>query len=312
MFATPGALARRGILGINRRNAAYILQYNPRHLYPLVDDKLRTKALAQQSGIAVPELYGVVQVEGQVRELPKLVKDRPKFVIKPNHGSGGAGIMVISDTVNGAYRELDGLVITQDEMNYHVFNILGGLYSLGGQTDQAFIEYCVTSDPIFEGISYRGVPDIRIIVFLGVPIMAMVRLPTRTSGGRANLHQGALGAGIDMTTGTTTTAVWQNEIVSEHPDTGGTLSGTSIPQWPNLLKIASKCYELTGLGYLGVDIVLDAEKGPLLLELNVRPGLNIQIANASGLIPRLELVERSHSDLRTLDDRIAFARTHFV
>lgn len=312
MFATPGALARRGILGINRRNSAYILQHNPRHLYPLVDDKLRTKALAQQSGIAVPELYGVVQVEGQVRELPKLVKDRPKFVIKPNHGSGGAGIMVISDTVNGAYRELDGLVITQDEMNYHVFNILGGLYSLGGQTDQAFIEYCVTSDPIFEGISYRGVPDIRIIVFLGVPIMAMVRLPTRTSGGRANLHQGALGAGIDMTTGTTTTAVWQNEIVSEHPDTGGTLSGTSIPQWPNLLKIASKCYELTGLGYLGVDIVLDAEKGPLLLELNVRPGLNIQIANASGLIPRLELVERSHSDLRTLDDRIAFARTHFV
>jgi len=312
VFASPHALKRQGVLGINKRNADYVLRYNTRRLYPLVDDKLRTKELAQRNGINVPELYGIIEVEGQVRGLPLIVNDYSEFVIKPAHGSGGAGILVISGRINGKFRELDGSLITLDEMNYHVFNILSGLYSLGGQTDKAFIEYRVKFDPIFESISYQGVPDIRIIVFLGVPVMAMVRLPTLMSRGKANLHQGALGAGIDMATGTTMTAVWRNEIISEHPDTGKNLKGTTIPHWQQLLEIAAKCYELTGLGYLGVDIVLDGDKGPLLLELNVRPGLNIQIANASGLISRLELVERHQCGLDTLDDRISFAQAHFA
>jgi len=46
------------------------------------------------------------------------------------------------------------------------------------------------------------------------------------------------------------------------------------------------------MGYLGVDIVLDAQAGPLMLELNARPGLNIQIANQEGLLHRLRLIEQ--------------------
>jgi predicted ATP-grasp superfamily ATP-dependent carboligase len=44
---------------------------------------------------------------------------------------------------------------------------------------------------------------------------------------------------------------------------------------------------VTGLGYLGVDIVLDRDKGPMLLELNARPGISIQNANRFGLRDRL-------------------------
>ena len=43
MKAVLDALRREGILGINGRNARYTLKANPRRLYPLVDDKLRTK-----------------------------------------------------------------------------------------------------------------------------------------------------------------------------------------------------------------------------------------------------------------------------
>ena len=44
----PGAKLRDlGILGMNRRNAEFLLVSNPRRLYPMVDDKLRTKALAE-------------------------------------------------------------------------------------------------------------------------------------------------------------------------------------------------------------------------------------------------------------------------
>lgn len=311
MLAVLNALKKKGVLAINKRNAEYTLAYNPRRLYPLVDDKLRTKQLAIEHGIAVPELYGVIEVEGQVREIPQITRDHEDFVVKPAHGSGGEGILVITGRMNDRYRKADGTILHGYELDHHVFNTLSGLYSLGGQPDKVLIEYRVLFDPVFESISYQGVPDVRIIVFLGVPVMCMVRLPTRMSDGKANLHQGAVGAGIDVATGRTLSAVWRDEVVSEHPDTGNSVSGVYIPDWDKLLEIAAGCFELTGLGYQGVDIVLDRDKGPLVLELNARPGLNIQIANNCGLLPRLELVKKEHAKLGSVADRIAFAKEHF-
>ena len=70
-------------------------------------------------------------------------------------------------------------------------------------SDYAIIEKRVVVDPVFEEVSYEGIPDIRIISLLGYPAMAMVRLPTRLSGGKANLHQGAIGVGVNLATGKT-------------------------------------------------------------------------------------------------------------
>lgn len=310
------ALARRlrakGVLGINQRNTDYLLHYNPRHQYPLVDDKLRTKQLAGAAGIAFPPLYGVVEIERQIASLPAILREHADFVIKPARGSGGNGILVIAGRCNALYRKASGALMSEAELAYHVSNILSGMYSLGGQTDKALIEYRVQFDPIFERITYLGVPDVRIIVFLGVPVMSMVRLPTRLSDGRANLHQGAIGAGIDIATGQTLSAVWRNDIVSEHPDTGAKVSGIQLPDWDSLLELAARCYELTGLGYVGVDIVLDRERGPLVLELNARPGLNIQIANQVGLLHRLHAVEASRHELDSAGQRVAFAKQCFA
>jgi alpha-L-glutamate ligase-like protein len=311
MFGLARQLAKMGVVGLNRRNAEYTLTYNPRRLYPLVDDKLVTKQLAQHAGIAVPELYGVAEQNYQVRTLPKMLEQHPDFVIKPACGSGGDGILVISGRSKQMYRNANGALLSQEELCYHVSNILSGVYSLGGQPDRALIEYRVRPDPLFDSISYQGVPDIRVIVFLGIPVMSMVRLPTRMSGGRANLHQGALGAGIDIANGITLSAVWRNDIIDEHPDTGNRVAGVKISGWKKLLRLASRCYQLTGLGYQGVDIVLDKDKGPLILELNARPGLNIQIANRSGLLPRLNLVEQNHRSLNGVEECVAFAQEHF-
>jgi alpha-L-glutamate ligase-like protein len=311
MFGLSRRLADLGIMGINRRNAEYTLALNPRRYYPLVDDKLRTKELAVAAGIPVPELYGVVETEYQVRHLPVWLKDHEDFVIKPAHGSGGEGILVVAGKARANYRTVGGEMLTQEELNHHVFNILGGLYSLGGQTDAAMIEYRVRFDPAFDHVCFQGVPDVRIIVFLGVPVMAMLRLPTRQSGGKANLHQGAIGAGIDLATGLTLNGVSRHEVVSEHPDTGHSIRGLTVPHWETLLAVAARAYELTGLGYLGVDMVLDQDKGPMLLELNARPGLAIQIANAAGLMHRVKLVEAHFQELPSADERIAFAREHF-
>ena len=301
-----------GVLGINRRNTAYTLKYNSRDRYPLVDDKLQTKELALKADIAVPQLYGVIETEYQVRRFAEMVEPYEDFALKPSRGSGGSGILVVVGRSKDMYRQVDGSLVTRQEVAYHLSNIISGMYSLGGQPDKALIEYRVQFDPLFEAISYQGVPDIRVIVFLGVPVMSMVRLPTRMSGGKANLHQGAIGAGIDMASGTTLTAVWRNTIVSEHPDTGNPVSGVKIPHWDKLLKIAAQCNDLTGLGYIGVDLVLDREKGPLILEMNARPGLNIQIANRAGLLSRLKRVEQYDGEFIDIEERLIFSRQHFA
>lgn len=310
-FISPSRLRRLGILGMNARNGRYIAQHNPRSLYPLVDDKLQTKRLAMRAGIAVPELYARIGTEHEARRLPELLQDHEDFVIKPAHGSGGNGILVIAGSRNGYFQQTDGDWVTLDDIRHHVSNILSGMYSLGGLPDQAMIEYRVRFDPMFEAISYRGVPDIRTLVYRGIPVMAMVRLPTRKSGGRANLHQGAVGAGVDIATGATTFGVCQGLSVDHHMDTGQPITGVTIPAWEDLLVLAARCQELTGLGYLGVDVVLDRDLGPLVLELNARPGLNIQIANRVGLRKRLDRVDAVEDLPDSAEARAEVARELF-
>lgn len=212
----------------------------------------------------------------------------------------------------GLYRKANGQPVDAQSLEHHVSNVLAGLFSLGGQPDKALIEYRVEFDPVFHAIAFQGVPDIRIVVFRGVPVMAMVRLPTRMSDGKANLHQGAIGAGIDLGRGVTLSGVWRNAVLDEHPDTGEPVTGVQIPHWQRLLEIAARCWELTGLGYVGVDLVLDARLGPLVLELNARPGLNIQIANRAGLLPRLRRIEANDLAGAPVGERIDFARRAFA
>lgn len=289
----PGTVLREhGILSMNRRNADFILRHNRRRLYPLVDDKFQTKQLAQEAGIAVPALYGVIETDHDIRRLDEIIGGHDKFVIKPAQGSGGQGIIVIRGRRAGGYLKASGDLVSVDEIGHHISNILSGMFSLGGVPDRALVEYCVEFDPVFQSVTYQGVPDIRTIVFRGVPVAAMIRLPTRASDGKANLHQGAVGAGIDLLSGRTVGGVCQNRKVEIHPDTAAKLVGLEIPNWPVLLDLAARCYDLARLGYLGVDVVLDRDHGPLVLELNARPGLSIQLANNHGLMPLLQRIEK--------------------
>jgi alpha-L-glutamate ligase-like protein len=210
------------------------------------------------------------------------------------------------------YRTINGEIIDRGWLSHHLSNAINGQFSLGGVQDVVIVEYMVHFAPLFERISYQGVPDIRVIVFRGFPVMAMVRLPTRASRGKANLHQGAVGAGIDIATGVTLDGVVGTEVVTHHPDTAHGIAGVSVPNWDTILDISARCYELTGLGYIGVDIVLDRDLGPLVLELNARPGLAIQIANRQGLLRRLELCEERADFSASAQQRVAFAKELFA
>ena len=288
MFKTFHKLRKTGVIGINERNISYVNSLNARRRLATVDDKAITKELAEVAGIPTPELFGIIRDARDMKKLTEMI-DRPDgFVVKPAQGSQGKGILVIDRPLKNGWRLANGRRIDLDTIKFQINNMLSGMYSLGGQPDKALIEYRVKFDDVFGNISFKGVPDIRLIVLKGIPVFAMVRLPTAASDGKANLHRGGVGVGVDIATGITQSAMQYDRFVDVHPDTSYPLEGVQTPYWDAILLMAARAYEMTGLGYVGVDIVLDHDKGPLLLELNARPGISIQIANRRGMRSVLE------------------------
>jgi len=278
------------LLGMNSRNLEFIRPFNLLKAKRLADDKLFSKKILLKNNVAVPKLIAKIRTVEELenfdwQSLPT------SFALKPNRGFGGEGIVVVYGTKKGrndAWIKADRSLITIDDLRSHVRNILDGSFSLSNTPDVAFFEERLQLLKLFKPYAYKGIPDIRVIVFNKVPVMAMLRLPTKESGGKANLQQGAIGVGIDMATGTTTSAIQgKNRFVEKIPGTRLAISGIKIPYWKTILSLAVKTQEISKLGFLGVDVAIDSENGPVILELNARPGLSIQIANMAGLKERL-------------------------
>jgi len=283
----------RKVLGMNSRNLEYIRPFNLRRAKRLADDKILSKKILKKADIPVPKLLAKISSREELEKFDWQTLPE-SFALKPNRGFGGEGIVVVygkSRKKTDAWIKADRSYITINDLKTHIQNILDGSYSLSGTPDIAFFEERLTLLKLFKPYAFKGIPDIRVIVFNKVPVMAMLRLPTRESHGKANLQQGAIGVGIDMATGITTSAIsGKNKFIEKLPESRLSLSGLKIPYWKDILVLAVRAQETTGLGFLGADIAIDKEHGPVILELNARPGLSIQLANLAGLKRRLERV----------------------
>lgn len=282
------------VLTVNLRNRDYISKYNPAKLFPNIT-KLGVKDALQKAEVPVPKTLTKFENFSDTRNLEKVLANAPKegFAIKPNNSFGGRGILVIKNGDGHTFEEINGKRLTISDIKEHLEAAMDGEYSGRWMPDTLLMEELLIAHPELAKLSYSGLPDVRVIVFRGVPVMAMTRLPTRKSDGKANLHQGAVGAGIDLTTGRIKSAVvaHQKNPITHHPDTGVELIGQQIPFWSEILYLAVKAQSQTGLGYVGVDIVIDKSKGPLVMEVNKRPGLEIQNANREPLLKKLQAVE---------------------
>ena len=299
-------LRENGVLGMNDRNYSVIAKNNKRSLYVLVDDKVKTKRLANSININTHEMIGNIEHKYQVQNFLNIIKGHDTFVIKPAHGSGGKGVLVIKKYDGENFYSASGAVLSFKDIYQHISNTLSGLFSLGGQYDVALIEEAVNFSDVFANFSYHGVPDVRVIVYKGFPAMVMMRLATKESGGRANLHQGAVGVGLDVQSGLPLRAVMHNKPVFQHPDTKANLMDLRVPFWREHLLIGALAYDMTGLGYLGADIVLDKTRGPMMLEVNARPGLAIQIANGRGLKTVLQEIDLTYPKGLSAEERVDF------
>lgn len=279
---------------MNARSKMY-LRANKKRARELADNKLLAKQLFVKNGIGAADLLGVLSTRQQVAEF-QWDKLPSSFVIKPNRGLGGEGILVIFNRLkNGNWLTTNNRQLTVEDFTAHAFNILDGNYSLLNTPDTALIEARLSVDPLYKRFSYEGIPDIRIIVYNNVPVMAMVRVPTKKSRGKANLAQGGLGIGVDVSTGLTTHVVTKSWLyekeIDRHPDTNAMLRGIKLPYWSDILKTALQAVQVSGLKYAGVDISVDKKRGPVVLELNARPGLGIQVANMAPLRERLDRIK---------------------
>ncbi|MCD6149286.1 ATP-dependent zinc protease [bacterium] len=284
---------RKKILGMNARNFSYVRPNNLKKAIRIADNKIVSKRILRKDGIPVPKLIAKISSYEDLENFDW--NSLPSgFALKPNSGLGGEGIIVVYGRKKGredAWVKADRSVVTTKDLKSHIRNVLDGNFSSSGVPDIAFFEERMQLLKLFKPYSYRGIPDIRIIVYNKVPVMAMLRLPTKASGGKANLQQGAVGVGIDLATGITTSAVQgKTKIIEYAPGTRLLLSGIKIPYWKSMLELAVRAQEISGLGFLGADIAIDKEYGPVFLELNARAGLSIQIANLDGLKERLERI----------------------
>jgi alpha-L-glutamate ligase-like protein len=277
------------VVGINRRNAELVYPNNERRDYRFADDKLLAKATLATAGLPVaPTLAvcdGLYAVAGTVQRL----QSHDAFVVKPSRGSGGAGILVLSGRDGQGWTTPSGAQVGVDVLRKHLADIVFGAFGkqLG---DVAFAEPLVIAHPTFRGLWSEGLCDLRVLTLWGVPFMAMLRIPMQASNGKANLHQGGIGAAIDLSTGRITRAVLRNRSIERHPESGAEIVGVQLPAWAQVVDVAKRAADAVPLGYLGVDIAVDEKEGPLILEVNLRPGLEIQNVHGEGIEQALRRV----------------------
>ncbi|MBI5155575.1 alpha-L-glutamate ligase-like protein [Candidatus Poribacteria bacterium] len=272
------------VFGMNRRNRDLVMAHNTKHAIDLANDKIGTKNALRKHGIPTPSSIAEIWTHRSVRAVyPKLMECERGFVLKPCRGSQGRGVTLFHRALHDKVLPLHGEPWTLDEFVYQIARILSGEYTVGCPMDQALIEEKINPDREWIVPDLPGPPDLRIIVYRGEPVLCMARLPTIASEGRANLHKGGVGLGIDLTTGRSANAILREKHVTHHPDSGHELIGAEIEGIRDCMKIAALCAKAVPLGYMGVDIIKDKDRGPIVIEVNARPGLAIQLANRRGI-----------------------------
>ena len=279
---------RKKVLGMNERQLSYIRKYNKKRAIHIADDKILTKKYLTRDEIPSPKLLGVIR---NLKELDNFDFNAlpVSFVVKPVKGLEGGGVEIFYNRDEaGNWIKADKSRASLDQLKQHIKDILEGRFSLNQQPDRAMFEERVRIHKAFKYYTYKGTPDIRVIVYNHIPTMSYIRLPTIESEGKANLAKGALGLGIDMATGVTTTGIHgKSGAIDYIPGTKLPVSGLRIPYWNKILEYAIKVQKSTNLDFAAIDFLIDRDLGPMIVELNARPGLSIQLANVDGLRWRL-------------------------
>ena len=267
-------------LGINARNLLGIAPRNDRTAIRLARDKVRTKAILSEAGVPVPRTRAVLSTMWDLDGLAHHLLE--PVAMKPVAGAAGGGVVLLEP--NGAgWRTPGGRTLDLTEVEAHAAHILHGGFGMGDD-DRVLIEDLLVPHPEVAALHGGGIADVRLIFVDGVFALAMLRMPTAVSDGKANLHQGAVAAAI-LEDGRLGPVFDGREHRDDHPD-GPKVRGEVLPFWSEVQDIGRAADAAMPLGWSGVDVVVTAH-GPVVLEVNARPGLAIQNVTRQSLLPWL-------------------------
>jgi alpha-L-glutamate ligase-like protein len=273
-------------LGMNLRNYA-IQIFNSKEAMLLAKDKVATKKLLHSHGIAMPASYFELENRSDFNLIEKFPQE---FVFKPSHGHGGSGILVL-ERRNGGFFDPAGERHALSDIERHLLKILDGEFSGFLEHDVAIVEERLAPSKKIIFKYAAGLPDIRIFCVDFVPSMAMLRYATKDTNGRANLSMGAIGISIDLKTGAFTHLHRKKEDDLLSFAELGVPDGFVLPKWEEMKKVAIKASKLSGLRISGVDLILDKNDRVMVLEINGRPGIEIQNINEKSMLEIFKNIE---------------------
>jgi len=266
-----------------------INKHNPKDILETID-KIEEKARLLEAGVPIPDTYMILETEEDLEKYVHWLETRREgFVIKPAKGHGGAGVLVVR--IAKRFILTSGKGVEASYLERQAQRILEGFYTKK-VPDRALVEERLVLSRRLRELRTPGLLDLRVVVYRGFPIMAMTRLPTRRSGGKANIHQGAIGAGISISEGRIIAASFLRRSIKKHPTSGRALLGFRFNMWEDILEVASIAGSCMDMGFVGVDLTVAEGKGVVVLEVNKRPGLEIQNANRSGMKRRIKWIDR--------------------
>jgi alpha-L-glutamate ligase-like protein len=268
---------------MNHRNIELILPRNERRHFPLANNKLLTKTILAEQGIPVSPTITTFESFYEIGQMETRLENLREFVVKPARGSGGNGILVISGREGHTFFTPGGRQLTLEHLRRHIADIVFGVYSFD-RMDVAVVEPRLMPDAFFASLYPHGLSDIRLVLIDDVLSLSMLRIPTAQSDGKANLHQGAIGIAVNVENGLTYRAWHRRRNVSVHPENDISLIHQRVPSWTEVVRIAVQTARALPLKYLGVDMVIDNVLGPLVLEVNARPGIEIQNVTGKSLL----------------------------
>ncbi len=268
-------------LGMNRRNEL-IREASSFRSLRLVKSKSQCKRILQEHGIATSRTFDEVH---DFSDMPRLASFPDEFVVKPDGGFGGKGIILLKRQ-DGHFVDPAGHAYSSKDLRWHIRKILDGDFSGYIAHDIALIEERLYPSPKLQFKDAYGLSDIRVWCFQFQPVMAMLRYPTFKSRGRANLAAGGIGIGIDVATGRPTFIHTKGGLEFK-PEGLGMPAAFVMPKWDEMKDIARQCSQIADLRITGVDLILDAGDQVRVLEVNGRPGLEIQNINEDSLLERV-------------------------
>jgi len=247
--------------------------------------------------------------DGEVHSLAQLEEFDADLFVKPVTGRGGKGAQRWDRAGPGLYRGSSGQKITRDEL-------LSQLSEKSRRTPM-LLQQRLENHPDLEPLNNGALSTVRVLTCLnekGHPeiIGAATRMAIGANHVVDNLHAGGIAAGVNLETGTLGRASnlgadarlgWHDR----HPVSGARIAGTRLPMWDEVREFALRAHRaFSDRVLVGWDIAITPD-GPVLVEGNGSPDLDImqRFAGQGLLAGRLGVLLAFHVSQLGLDQRSA-------